>query len=31
MTGATAYVEALSDEDEKPVDLRYTEGRITNE
>jgi heterodisulfide reductase subunit C len=31
LTGATAYVEALSDEDEKPVDLRYTEGRITNE
>lgn len=31
LTGATAYLESLDDQDEKPVGLRYSEGRITHE
>lgn len=31
LTGATAYLESLDEQDEKPVDLRYSEGRITHE
>ncbi len=30
MTGATAFLEAVREEDEKPVHLTYMEGRITS-
>lgn len=29
-TGATAFLEAIKEEDEKPVQLTYLEGKITS-
>jgi hypothetical protein len=29
LTGATAFMEAINEEDDRPVELRYMEGRIT--